>query len=339
MKITFICTNYNSIKCGIGMFTHNLKSELEKLSDVQVDVVNKNTFHLKGIKKIISFEMTKEIIKYIKENRLRKDEEINFVVEYPFMDWNPITLLALIYLKHSFKNCKLILSIHEYYRVNVLRRKAVDLLIKVADGYVITDEKLYNKIDCKRKIKRSIPSNIVRVGKNIEKSKKDYCYFGLINKSKAFLEMIEAWKLFNKDGKYNLNIYTASEVVIEDVEKYCIKIFKDLDNKELSKELEKNSFMILPIIPNIDSNNGTLKAAAEHGCIPIGIFSENMKGLGVDIPFQNYSVENMKAALEKTLTLDKKSEMIKLKNYSEDFSFKRNAEDMYSFLKLKSWRA
>lgn len=339
MKITFICTNYNSIKCGIGMFTHNLKNELQKYNDIEIDLINRNTFHLKGLKKITSLEMTSEILNYIKNNKNQKDEKIDFIVEYPFMDWNPTALLALIYLKKSFKNSKIILSIHEYYRVNILRRKAIDFLIYIADGYIVTDSNLYEKIDG-QKILRSIPSNILKE-KSVEEIKRDsknYCYFGLINKSKAFNEMIEAWKIFNKDKIYNLNIYTASEIDIENLEKYNIKVIKGLNNKELSIELQKNSFMILPIIPNIDSNNGTLKAAAEHGCIPIGIFSNSMESLGVNIFSQSYSIENIKGALENSLILNKKEENLKLENYSESFSFQKNARDIYNFLKAKKWR-
>ena len=339
MKITFICTNYNSIKCGIGMFTYNLKRELQKYTDIEIDIINKNTFHLKGLKKIISLEMTNEILNYIKKNKKNKDQRMNFIVEYPFMDWNPITLLALVYLKKSFKNSKLILSIHEYYRVNIFRRKAIDVLISIADGYIITDNKLYKKING-QKILRSIPSNILKYNnlEVIKRNPKNYCYFGLINKSKAFDEMIEAWKIFNKSGAYNLNIYTASEINISSAEKYNIKIIKGLNNIELSKELQKNSFMILPIIPCIDSNNGTLKAAAEHGCIPIGIFSNNIKSLGVSIQFQEYTIENIKKALEDSLTLNKKEEILKLEKYSKNFSFEKNARDIYNFLKSKNWR-
>lgn len=321
------------------MFTHNLKNELQKYNDLEIDLINRNTFHLKGLKKITSLEMTGEILNYIKNNKNQKDEKVDFIVEYPFMDWNPITLLALIYLKKSFKNSKIILSIHEYYRVNILRRKAVDLLISIAHGYIVTDSNLYEKINGE-KILRSIPSNILKE-KSVEEIKRDsksYCYFGLINKSKAFNEMIEAWKIFNKDKSYNLNIYTASEIDIENLEKYNIKVIKGLNNRELSIELQKNSFMILPIIPNIDSNNGTLKAAVEHGCIPIGIFSNNMEPLGVNISSQSYSIENIKEALENSLILNKKEENLKLENYSESFSFQKNARDIYNFLKVKNWR-
>lgn len=321
------------------MFTYNLKTELEKYSDIESDLINRDTFHLKGLKKVTSLEMTNEILNYIKNNKNKKKEKIDFIVEYPFMDWNPITLLALIYLKKNFKNSKMIVSIHEYYRVNILRRKAIDFLISIADGYIITDSNLYQKING-QKILRSIPSNILKESsiKKIERDSKSYCYFGLINKSKAFNEMIEAWKEFNKDKIYKLNIYTASDINIENIEKYNIQIFKDLDNKELSKELQKNSFMILPIVPNIDSNNGTLKAAATHGCIPIGIFSSNMNSLGVNIKDQKYTIENIKEALENSLNLNKKDENLKLKEYSETFSFEKNARDIYNFLRSKEWR-
>lgn len=340
MNIVFICTNYNSIKCGIGMFTYNLAHHLSKEKDVNIEIISSNTFHLKGLKKIFSLKLIKEILKFIKKNENKRLYPIEFIIEYPFMDWNPLTILALVYLKIYFKNSKLLLSIHEYYRVHILRRKLIDVLINLSDGYIVTDKNLYDKIKSKKKLLRSIPSNILKINFDtiIERSEENYCYFGLVNKSKAFNEMIEAWKKFNIDNSKNLNIYTSSDIEIMEKEKYNIKIYKDLSNKDLSIELQKNTFMILPIIPYLDLNNGTLKAAAEHECIPIGIFSKEVKFLGINIMDKLYSARNIEEALKSTINLKKDKFLKELKIFSNSFSFEKNSKDIYKFLNSKNWR-
>lgn len=304
MKLVFICTNYGSIKCGIGMYTLNLVQELRKESNLEVDVISVNTFNLKKIKKIFNIKLLKEINKYKARNQETKDKKIDFVIEYPFMDWSIFNIIGILWLKKMFKNSNIILSIHEYYRVNYFRRKIIDILIRNSDSFIITDNKLKNILPEKSTIFRSIPSNIKKINFNppIEKKENEYCYFGLINKSKAFNEMIEAWKEFNKEKKYNLNIYTASDVNIGNFQKYNIKIFKDLDNIELSKELQKNKYMILPIKPYIAENNGSFKAGLEHGCILIGKFNSDFikKISKTNYINSNYTIEEILYALKKS---------------------------------------
>lgn len=321
MKLVFICTNYGSIKCGIGMYTFNLVEELRKEDNLEVNIISVNTFKLKKIKKIFNIRLSKEINKYIAENQAIRDEKINFILEYPFMDWSIFNVIRILWLKKNFKNSNIILSIHEYYRVNYFRRKIIDILIKNSDSFIITDNKLKNILPEKPIIFRSIPSNIKKINFNppIERKENEYCYFGLINKSKAFDEMIEAWKKYNKEKKYNLNIYTASDVNIDNFQKYNIKIFKDLDNIELSKELQKNKYMILPIKPYIDENNGSFKASLEHECIPIGKFREIYPELYININEDEYSSLNILEALRKSekklLTKNNKfSNITKFKN-------------------------
>lgn len=322
MKLVFICTNYGSIKCGIGMYTLNLVEELRKESNLEVDVISVNTFNLKKIKKIFNIKLLKEINKYKARNQEIKDKKIDFIIEYPFMDWSIFNIMRVLWLKKTFKNSNIILSIHEYYRVNYFRKKIIEVLIKNSDSFIITDNKLKDILPEKPIIFRSIPSNIKKIDFNppIEKKENEYCYFGLINKSKAFNEMIEAWKEFNKEKKYNLNIYTASDVYIENSENYNIKIFKELDNIELSKELQKNKYMILPIKPYIDENNGSFKAALEHGCIPIGRFYYEIKELGINLEGE-YTVKNLEGLLKKSIKLKNNNSDLILK-YLQKNSFK-----------------
>lgn len=334
MKIIFLCTNYNSIKCGIGMYTYNLVEALKKEEEINVDIITETTSQIKGLKKIISCKFIKKIFDFINKNKNIKDEKINFILEYPLMDYNPFLILVLIVLKINFKNSKLILSLHEYHRVNFLRKIMIKILIKISDEFVITDESFFKIINNKRSLIRKIPSNILKINSNcIERKKENYCFFGLINKSKAFNEMIEGWKKFNLDKKNILNIYTASDLEISNMENYNIKIYKDLTNEELSIKLQENKYMILPIIPKIDINNGTLKAGALHGCIPIGIFSKSLKNLGIQISENSYSADNIYNALEETLQENDIQFEKNIFEYSKLFSFEENAKELYSFLK------
>ena len=334
MNIVFICTNYNSIKCGIGMYTFNLVQEFEKIKDINIEIIEENTFEFSKIKRFFNINILKKIIKYINKNKENKKQKLNFIIEYPFMDWSFFNLIGIFLLKKYFKNSILILSIHEYDRVSYFRKKATEFLMKISDKFIITDENLKKILPNKEILLREIPSNIKKVNllKPVIKLENNYCFFGLINKAKAFDEMLEAWKKFNLSKNYILNIYTSSNIEVKSLEEYNIKVFKDLNNEELSIELQKNSFMLLPILPNINSNNGTLKAAATHGCIPIGIFSNSINFLGVNILDKKYTIQNIEKALEETLKINKKEEISKLKKYSINFSFENNSKKIYKNL-------
>lgn len=323
------------------MYCSNIVEQMKKINkNIKIDIITGEIDTSSSIKKFFSTSLIKQMKMFIEKNKKCADK-IDFIVEYPFFEWNIFTLLYLWYMKKYFKKSKIYLSLHEYQRVNFLRKKATDFLIKISDYYIFTDRGISEKIKSQNILFRSIPSNIAR-NKNLKITKilGTYCYFGLIGKNKAFHEMIEAWKLFNIDNKNILNIYTSTKLEKKDnFDKYNIKIYFNLENEELSKELEKNEFMILPIRPFIGDNNGTLKAAAVHENIPIGIFSKELEYLGINIKNTNYEINSILVALEKSKKIEEKEKLRfldVLNKYSNNYSFEKNAKDLLIFLEEKN---
>ena len=336
MKIVLICTNYGSFKDGIGHYSYNLINEIKKKYSISIKYITGNTIGLDGIKKIKSKVMIRAIDEFLKKES-NIDKETFFIIEYPFLEWNPLVILSIIKLRKKCikNNAKIILSIHEYMRISSLRRYFTNLLIYLSDAIMVTDQHTLNEVKKFKKpvLVRPIPSNILKVCDS-KKEENTFCFFGLINKSKSFNEMIKAWKNFNKENKYRLNIYTSSEISID---KYAnINIYKNLDDKTLSKELSKCKYAILPINPSIALNNGTLKAVAQHGCLPIGIFGEKkLEDIGVAISDSKYSIKNIEQSLYKAIKLDVREYNKKLEgllNFGEQFSFSNNAKIIIEFI-------
>lgn len=342
MRIVIICTNYSSNKDGIGHYAYNLSKELEKINEIEVDIISGNTENFDKISKIKSKVMIESINNFVKNNIRNIDTDTYFLIEYPFLEWNPLVLSSLLKLRKLCKNngTKVILSIHEYKRVAKLRRVFTDTLISISDYIMVSDIETYKILKKKKKpiLIRDIPSNIPITEKK-EKEKDLFCYFGLINKSKSFNEMINAWKLFNKDRKYKLNIYSSTDIDINEMEKFNIRYFKNLEDEELSKELWKCKYCVLPIKPSIDLNNGSLKAVAQHECLPIGIFSNNsLLDIGINIKEKFYTAENIEVALNKAVNLNDNEynlKLDKLAKFGDKYSFKNTAQMIINFIKDK----
>ena len=325
MKIIFICNNYGKIYDGIGMYTYNLAEEMKKINPEILIITGK----VIGKKRINTWELFINIMNF----RINKNEKYYFIIEYPFLEWNLLTILLLYIKRISKKNIKYILSLHEYQRVSFLRKIIINFLVKISDICILTDKK--DLVQDKKYILRNIQSNIINTNINMVKNENEFCYFGLINKSKAFNEMISGWKKFNRGKKYILNIYTSSNIKIDNMNDYNIRIYKNLSNEILSQEIQRNKYMILPIIPYISYNNGTFKTAACHKCIPIGIFCNELKYLGINIEDNVYTKENIKEALEKAILTNNKKEILKnLDSFSKENSFKKISESIIELINL-----
>ena len=162
---------------------------------------------------------------------------------------------------------------------------------------------------------RTIPNHIVRpsLEKNIDKTK--YTYFGLINRAKAFQEMIDAWNEFNKEGKYQLDVITCSDYSQWDNEQNKnISFHFDLPGDEVASILYKSAFTLIPVIPNIGLNNSSFMSGIQCGCVPIGIFNETVLHNNFIINQIDYSLDNYLSVLESTQELDDMT----LKTMSDD---------------------
>ena len=98
-------------------------------------------------------------------------------------------------------------------------------------------------------------------------------YFGLINNSKAFNEMIDGWRKFYKEHE-SCRLYVLTSSEIDNYTDSNIIVKRNLSNFEIAEILTLSTFFILPIKPLIGLNNATLKTATLFGCIPIGVFSD-----------------------------------------------------------------
>ena len=339
MKIIFICTNYGSYKDGIGHYTKNIADELSKSNGVNVENISGLTCKLNKRQMITSRIMINKIDDFLKLGINNIDKDTSFIIEYPFLEWNPLIIIKLKKLRKicKKKDANIILSIHEYKRVSVFRRRFIDLLIKLSDGLMVTDSGTYNMLKKfkKQMLIRPIPSNIINKS-NSKKNEKYFCFFGLINKSKSFNEMINAWKLFNYNNEYTLNIYSSSDVNLTNSEENNIFVFKGLDDLNLSNKLAECKYAILPIKPYIGMNNASLKATAQYDCLPIGIFeSDYLANMGISIKDSEYSTKNILNALNKSIEIDKEEYLIKLNNlksFSKKFSFENNSNLIKEFI-------
>ena len=319
MELVVIVNNYGKIYDGIGMYSYNVVEELKKL-DIKVNVLTGNT---KNGKRINSWQLFIKLIDYFIKNLLRNKRNI-FLIEYPFYEWNPFTIFIILMYKIKFRKSIFVLSLHEYKRVNIFRKVIINLLLKITNYNIITINEGIKKFEGKTIMKRYIPSNIKNINTQTKKEvrdKKKYCYFGLINGSKAFKEMIEAWKQFNIKKEYTLEIYTATETKSLNISDETISVYYNLNNIEISQKIFKNEFMILPIKPYIDIKNGSLLAALEHEIIPIGIFHNSLPEIGIKIFSENYTKNNIFEALNKSKKL---SEKIRYSLRKEGIKFLRN---------------
>lgn len=336
MKIISICSNYGSIKDGIGHYTENVVDYINsEFINIDIKVYSGKTYDLSKFRLATSTRMSFNLLKLVKDI-IRGDVDI-ILIEYPFHEWNPLFLMAVYIVKllSIIYNKKIVLSLHEYKRTSFLRRFFIKRLIKVSDDILATNPKEIEKFVRKksRLFKRRIPSNIKTKIKSLNKTVNRFCFFGLISSSKAYYEMIEGWKLFNENNNYELHICTSSEILNADqLKKFGIIIHRNYPDELVSQVLKTCDFMVLPIRPYVDNKNGTLKAALQHGCIPIGkINCENKELEKLFVQMNNYSVLEFNKTYTKAVNLDER-DLIREEciEYSKTYSIESICEKIIS---------
>lgn len=334
MKVINICSNYGSYKDGIGAYSKKIVEAIQKeMPDIEITTLSTDITNLNKFERVISLAMSKNIMQAYKKI---KKEKINVVnIEYPFTEWNPLIIIPYVILarKCNKKNTKLVVSLHEYDRVNPLRKKIIKFIVKRAHTILVTEEKIKEQLSSiKSNIYiRDIPSNIP-ITQEVDLNCKDinqYVFFGLVNKSKAFEEMIEGWKSFQKENNNcKLIIITSSEIEIEDIEKYNICIKRNLSDKEIEEIMIKTGYCILPIKPDISFNNATLKTASLFSCIPIGKFNDNLrKRYKFLVNMREYTVEEFyKTLLETRNDFNIKQKQREAKEFGEKYNIQKVAQ-------------
>ncbi len=280
IRLGIIVNNYGKEYDGIGAYSQAISSHFSNkiIKRIYTGYCVESD---KVISKLTILGMTKAILGAIKE----LDDLDMILMEYPFVEWNPLIVPIYYHMASRLKtsNKKLVLSLHEYSRVNALRKIVIRKLLKKADIVLVSDEGM--KIDISQYANniyvRNIPTNITGnlEHKDIEKAKNNFVYFGLINKAKAFYEMLEAWDEFNSKGKYRLNILTGTKLDWDDSKHRNVKYIYRADNDEVFRIMSESMFNIVPVKPEVDMKNATFKTGCLAGCISIGKFCEQLSQL------------------------------------------------------------
>ena len=339
MKIIHIVNNYGMTYDGIGAYA----AVIDKYMSENVQVIPYSSNSKKNSSKIFrifDFGMTNKI--WSSFFSFKKDNADIYLLEYPFMDWNPLFLIPTLFLKIRIaKNRKhLALSLHEYDRVNFLRKVVIRALCLFSDVIFVSDARMQSRIrHNKRTFIRSIPTNIYN--KDVlhfdvsQKEKNHYAFFGLVSASKAFDEMIKAWDMFNNDGSKRLDVITSSNIV--GLEKHHnVKHIYNADNDTILDTLKQAAFSIVPIRPEVDEKNTSFKTSSLAGCICIGKFCKEYACKKFVINMENYSIEEFVRCFRQTedMCLNSLNEL-----YKDSHSFSLNflpdniAKAIESFLK------
>lgn len=343
MKIYTLTNNYGNNADGIGKYSYNFMNKLKDLYfDLEYEIFSSQTNNLSKIRRIFSLKMTRSLNKMIK--KIKKSKPDLVLVEYPFVEENP---LFIIKFKRLSKLCckyqiKISLSLHEYSRVHWLKKKFIRKLVKFSNFILMTNEddktKLlqYNDNIYIRKIPAGINFDMSIV--NNSKNQHLFIYFGLINSSKAFNEMLKGWSIFNKNGNYKLEILTASNITIETTND--VSIFKNLPDSEIAKHLTAAKYSILPIKPCVYINNSSFITSAQFGCICIGHFDSKMLNEKFIVNIDEYNPVSFSNGL-KAAVLKNEELMNDAKEFGMKYDMKTICKENYSIfckeIKYENW--
>ena len=339
MKCLWISNNYGSIKDAIGRHAWKLiKTIRENYNDIHVNVFYGNTAEKTKKQWIYSMTMTR-VINGAKKEIKKYDYDI-VCIEYPFVEWNPMIIPAYFSLCRQARkrHTKISLSIHEYLRSNKIRKMVIRCMLKKSDFAFVTDSANMKEIKHLSKCYyRSIPSPL-SIGIFDVESKiidRSFIYVGLVNSSKAFYEMIEAFELFSKDTDSRLDVYTSSEINVCDSSN--IVVHRNEPDDVIESAFKKATYCILPSIPDITLCNGTLKIAAQAGCTLIGKFSDSIYN---DCPFginvNDYNIEEFTKGLRKAYELREETLRENAKAgvlFGKNYSFEITADEMIKVFK------
>lgn len=298
MKLAFISNNYGKMYDAIGVFAKVIAENLPDNCKYDVYSSDCRDDHSSKLQRMFNMGMTREIYRASKGVNKRKYDAV--LMDYPFMEWNPLILAAFKILSHRSKKKRtvLVLTLHEYERASKLRKFVSKQLCKMADVVMVSSNetgKIIEKFN-KNWFSIELPVNISNYNGNygsIKSSKKQYVYMGLVNKTKAFAEMLAGWDYFNQNGEYCLNIITASDLGDIEKEHKGIKYFYMASDEELMNVMRKSAFCILPIIPSVEERNGSYKSACIAGCISIGVFCDKFRDFDFTYHIKDYKAETL----------------------------------------------
>lgn len=335
MKVLIIANNIVGNFDGIGKHARIVGAEMNK-QGVVVEYSTGMTLKKSRFGLFVSLEMSKAYLK-----AMSKIIRVNFDyvdIEYPFNEYNPLVLVMhfFLWVVSRFVQTQVAFSMHEYDRVNPLRRFMIKCMLPFTDLIFISEDKYFKSLQrySAKMHLRIIPSHGISYVPNSKdfSSHNCYCYFGLVNKSKAFDEMLQAWDEFNVEGKYHLDIVTITDLSEWNLESHKGVIYHyNLSDADAGIILSKCVFSIIPVIPNIGYNNSSFVSTIQCGCIPIGKFNDSLKNEEFVINVKSYDVSDFVAALYES----QKYDMYEVKSslaleFGTQFSVEKTAKMMIS---------
>ncbi len=304
MLLALIVNNYGEMYDGVGNYAQVMVDNFPENMSTVVFTTKCATKQSK-IKRILNFGMTKKILEA--EDYIRGNPVDAVLIEYPFTEFNPCILYALRRLKRVLpQECPVVVSLHEYERLNPLARRIANSLCRIADQVLVTTQDALTSVK-QRNLKvsiRNIPTNVFDADvmrETIERNKDHYVFFGTVNKMKAVPELLNAWKRFNVDGSKTLYILTATDM--GDVEQRFpgVRYIKGADEEEILRIMRSCTFNVVPIRPCVDEKNTTFFTGCLAGCVSLGCMCKSF----ADLPFvrhlDNYNEDTLFAALSDTL--------------------------------------
>ena len=308
IKLASISNNYGESYDGVGDFAR--AQNVNFPDDIKViNYTAKCTYEVPKIKRLFSLGMIKATCKLIRDLKNNKIDAV--IIEYPFVEWNPLILLPVLKLSYMLKKQGiLILSLHEYDRVNILRKKIIQIFCMISDLVFVSNDKIKEAVRpfCKKICIRPIPTNLYNEDaincNNISKNNNRYVYFGLVNKAKAFNEMLCAWDKFNENCEYELYILSGTPLYNLENKHKGVKYIYNGTDYEIISLMRSAKACFLPVKPFVDNKNTTFKTACLAGCICIGLFSDEYKNFDFVLNMRDYSCSSFVNAMNKVSTLE-----------------------------------
>lgn len=340
MKILIIANNIEGNHDGIGKHARIVGHEIKDMGH-EVEYCSGTTWNKGKAGKILSVQMIRAFISAT--IKMLKDNYDYIIVEYPFAEYNPFVLFFhwLLFILSRFTETRIAFSMHEYDRVSPLRRMIIDGFLPFCDILFVTENKYFkelSKFSSKMHVRTLASQGLPFIqGLKDYSRKNSYCYFGLVNKSKAFQKMLDAWDKFNDRGLYTLDVVSNTDLTEFQLEQHRgITYYCQLSDQDAGKVLSKDVFAIIPVVPAIGFNNSSFVTFSQCGCIPIGKFNSDLKEEPFLIHCKSYDLLDFCDALQESQKIQA-DELKKLSSmaveFGKNFSVHKTAEMMMNGFK------
>ena len=340
MKLLIIANNINGNIDGIGKHARMLAGEFSNRGHYVKVLSASSGFGIWG--SIFTFGMSVVMLKAIFIVLCKRFDYV--IIEYPFKEHNPLIVLIhpLLYYAAHIRQIRVAFSMHEYDRVHVLRKRVIDVFLHYSDLIFITERKYFERFPkCYNKIRLRTLLNQFECNIYTKEFNRDrFCYFGLVNPSKAFKEMLDAWNVFNANREYQLDIISASDLSDWNLSQYPNVVYHhNLCGDDVVKVMSECAFSIIPVLPDIGLNNSSFVSAIQCGCIPIGKFGETLNSKSFVIGLNSYKQDEFVTTLKNVVEIEKEKFVQMSKDcvsFGKNFSVGRTADQMLdAFVEFK----